>query len=50
MTERRFILSEGRNMEPMTAVMPKSLVVRIVGFFTEKFDATVVLLTKLTNF
>lgn len=48
MTERRFILS-GKSMPDLTAVMPKNLVVRVMGFFTEKFDAAVALLSKWTN-
>jgi hypothetical protein len=39
MNERSIILSRQQNTVAMTAIMPKSALVRVVEFFTERFDA-----------
>jgi hypothetical protein len=48
MNERHFILSHQNNVGVMTASMPKSVFVRVVAFFTEKFDAVSLFVTKWT--
>jgi hypothetical protein len=48
MSERQLILSQPKNMVTMNAIMPKSVLVRVVGFFTETFDSIAAFVTKWT--
>ena len=48
MTERQFILSQPKNMIALNVSMPKSVFVRVVGFFTETFDSIAAFVTKWT--
>jgi hypothetical protein len=48
MSERQFILSQPKNMVAMKAIMPKSVFVRVVGFFTETFDSIAAFVMKWT--
>ena len=48
MSERQFILSQQKNMVAMKASMPKSVFARVVGFFTERFDAITMFVAKWT--
>jgi hypothetical protein len=50
MNERSLILSQSKNFQQRTVNMPKSLIVRVVGFFNEKFDAIALLFARWTNF
>jgi hypothetical protein len=49
MTERSFILSTQKNALQSTAGVHKSIIGRIVGFFTERFDAVASFVSKWTN-
>jgi hypothetical protein len=48
MNEKQFILSQQNNVAVMTMAMPKSVFVRVVAFFTEKFDAVSLFVAKWT--
>ena len=48
MSERQFILSQQKNMVAIKAIMPKSIIARVVGFFTETFDSIAAFVLKWT--
>ncbi len=48
MSEKQFILSQPKNLLGINDIMPKSVFVRVVGFFTETFDAIAAFVTKWT--
>jgi hypothetical protein len=48
MNERRFILSQQNNMIAMTVHMQKNVIVRLVEFFTERFDTITKFVAKWT--